>query len=113
MGAGSRRKGKRGELEACHALTELTGREWRRSAIQSRGGGAEAPDIVCGDLPRSHCEVKRGKAIGLWAALRQAERDASGDQLPWVLARRDREEWVVLVRLRDVVELGEMLGGEE
>lgn len=108
MGASQRRKGQAGEREAADVLSELTGRMWRRSLVQSRIGGKEAPDIHCDDLPGLHCEVKRGKRISLYAALRQAI-DDSGARTPFVLARQDREEWVVLVRLDDLLSLARAL----
>jgi hypothetical protein len=69
------------------------------------------PDVYCDDIPGLHCEVKRGKAISLWAALRQAIDDAGADKLPWVLARLDRGEWVVVVRLADLRDLARRLWG--
>jgi hypothetical protein len=111
MGAHQRRKGASGEREAADVLSEATGRLWSRSIGQTRRGGSEAPDVYCDDIPGLHCEVKRGKAISLWAALRQATDDAGADRLPWVLARLDRGEWVVVVRLRDLRDLARRLWG--
>ena len=102
MGAHQRRKGASGEREAADVLSETTGMLWRRTIGQTRRGGCEAPDIYCDDLPGLHCEVKRGKAVSLWAALRQAQEDAAPGAVPWVLARLDCGEWVVMVRLADL-----------
>lgn len=111
MGSSSRRKGASGEREACVALTALTGAEWKRSLVQTRLGGCEAPDVVCAQCPGLQTEVKRGKRnLNLWGALKQATEDAGEDRLPWVVARRDREEWVALVRLEDLPELCRRLG---
>lgn len=111
MGKASRDKGARGEREAAEKLTEVTGLPWRRSLVQTRMGGAEAPDVVCDELPGLHCEVKRGKRINLWAALEQAKRDADGKRVPFVLARKDRGKWVVLVELDDLGWLAPLGGG--
>lgn len=116
----SRRKGGVGEREACRLLEELTGVAWKRSAIQSRGGGKEAADIIPDDrdgpVPSSmydlHIEVKRGKAISLWAALKQAGEDVSASgkgQIPMVLARRDHEVWVVMLKAGDLLRLSRVL----
>lgn len=105
MGAHQRRKGANGEREAADELSDATGMLWRRTIGQTRMGGCEAPDIHCDDLPGLHCEVKRGKAIRLWAALKQAIADAKPGAVPFVLARLDRGEWVVVVRVRDLREL--------
>lgn len=109
MGAMQRRKGASGEREAADVLSEATGWVWRRIIGQTRFGGSEAPDIDCDDLPGTHCEVKRGKAVSLWAALRQATDDAGAGRIPWVLARLDRGEWVVVVRLADLLPLARRL----
>jgi hypothetical protein len=109
MGRSQKLKGEVGEREAADTLSEATGMMWRRTIGQTRRGGSEAPDVDCDDLPGTHCEVKRGKAISLWAALRQAIDDAGADRLPWVLARLDRGEWVVVVRLRDLLPLARRL----
>lgn len=105
MGAHQRRKGASGEREASDVLSELTGKMWRRTIGQTRFGGCEMPDVKCDDLSGLHTEIKRGKAISLWAALRQADEDAAPGAIPWVVARLDRGEWVALVRLRDLREL--------
>jgi len=107
-GQRSRRKGRTGELEACRALAELTGQDWRRSAAQSQRGGRGVPDVLCDTAPELHVEVKRGKAPSLWAAREQARGDAV-DAVPVVLARRDRDRWVVLVELDDLYALVDAL----
>jgi Holliday junction resolvase len=109
-GKRSRRKGAAGEREAAAALTEATGRTFTRGLGQARRGGAEVPDVVCESVPRLHVEVKRGKRPSLWAAREQAMADckASG-RTPIVLARRDRDRWVVLLDLDDLDVLRELL----
>ena len=109
-GSHSRNKGSRGEREAAAVLTELTGYTWERSIGQTRRGGSEVPDVASVEWPHVHVEVKRGKAIGLWGALRQAVDDAGDSgRTPVVMARRDREGWVLVVRLEDVGDLNGLL----
>lgn len=110
-GRRSRQKGARGEREAAAVLGEVTGHEWRRSASQAQAGARE-PDVVSDAIPGEGPEVKRGKRVSLWAALRQATEDsAQHGRIPWVLAREDRGEWVVLVRLSDLRALARLLWG--
>ena len=109
-GKRSRRKGAAGEREAAAALTEATGRTFTRGLGQARRGGAEVPDVVCETLPQLHVEVKRGKRPSLWAAREQARNDcAVSGRVPLVLARRDRDRWVVLIDLDDLDVLRELL----
>lgn len=112
MGRASRDKGARGELEACRALEQILGGEWQRSLVQSRGGGAERPDVECLAMPQMHVEVKRAARISWLPALAQAVADAGLDgrsAVPLVLGRQDRGEWCVLVRLADLPALADAL----
>jgi hypothetical protein len=114
MGRSQREKGKRGERQACEALEALTGIPWERSARQSRAlGGQGCPDLVptSGASVGLHPEVKVGKAPPALPALEQAIADASPGCLPFALVRRDRGEWVVVVRASEVVELVRRMGG--
>ena len=109
-GRKSRRKGAAGEREAAQALTEATGKAWRRGLGQARKGGAEIPDLICEEAPALHVEVKRGKRPSLWAAREQAQADcAVSGRTPMVLARKDRDSWVVLCDLEQLRILARML----
>lgn len=107
-GRAARSKGSRGELEAAARLTELLGRPFRRAVGQSRSGG-DAPDVepdgwqVGGESSAAWVEVKRGSAT-ITAAMRQAVA-ACGSQLPIVLTREDRGEWLLTVRMSDALRL--------
>lgn len=111
-GRRSKRKGASGEREAAEQLTALTGRQWSRGLGQARRGGSEVADVECETPCAVHVEVKRGKRIPLWAARDQARADASDGEVPVVLARRDRDAWVVLVDLDDLYRLVDELRGE-
>lgn len=109
-GKKSRRKGAAGEREAAAALTEATGLQWSRGLGQARKGGAEIPDLVCEQAPSVHVEVKRGKRPSLWAARAQAQADcAVSGRTPMVLARKDRDSWVVLCDLEHLRLLARLL----
>ena len=114
MGKASRAKGARGELAAREPLRQLTGREWERSARQSRARGGEGcPDLVPADgsRPPLHPEVKVGRAPRVLSGLAQAEADAAIGVVPVVLVHRDREEWAICLRVLDFWRLVEALGG--
>jgi hypothetical protein len=117
-GRHSRRKGANGERAAREPLAALTGVEWERSAAQSRTrGGQGLPDLVSLDddgrnrRPGLHPEVKVGAAPSLWAALAQATEDAGEGAVPFVLARKDRGRWVLVVEVDRWRELCERLAG--
>lgn len=114
MGRSQRDKGKRGELAAREPLLELTGREWERSARQSRTRGGEGcPDLVPADgaVHPLHPEVKVGAAPPVLPALEQAEGDATPGSVPVALVKRDRGEWTLAVRVADFWRLVEACGG--
>ena len=91
-----KRKGNKGELELLHLL-EARGLEAVRND-QRYAGGRGNPDIA---LPGLHLEVKRVEVLRLTEALNQAEADAAGHALPVVMHRRNRGEWVAILRLDD------------
>ena len=101
MGAHSRRKGKRGELEAAAEIQRLFRTEARRG--QQFCGGSESPDIVTA-IEKVHFEVKRAETFRLYAAMGQAIADA-GENIPVILHRMNNQPWVVVVRLDDLPKL--------
>lgn len=101
MGRTSQRKGRRAEIELADVLRGY-GYDVTPGPPVSFGG---APDLV--GLEGVHCEVKRREKLNLCAALAQAAEDATyfGDGLPAVFHRRNREGWVVSMRLSDWMKL--------
>ena len=102
MGARSRTKGKVGEREVAALLRRI----WpdAKRGLQSRGGGAEVPDV---DVPCFHVEVKRQARPNVAAAVRQAEADAEAGRWPVAWTRADRSDWLVTMRGEDWLELVE------
>ena len=96
----SRSKGKRGELEAAHLLQEY-GYDARRSQ-QFAGMNGDA-DVV--GLPGMHIEVKRVEKLNLENAVAQSVRDARENEIPIVLHRKNRSEWLVTMSFTDWMEL--------
>lgn len=98
----SRVKGAAGERELAAFLRER-GFEARRG--QQFKGGADSPDVVCEALPGVHLECKRVERGQLYAWLGQAIQDAGPDKMPVVAHRRNRREWVAIMRLEDLLEM--------
>lgn len=96
----SRSKGKRGELMAAKELQRIFGIECRRG-VQFQGG-PDSPD-VCG-IPAVHIEVKNTETFNAYKAMAQAVSDC-GTNTPLVLHKRNRGEWLAIVRLDDLPEL--------
>ena len=105
MGAKSRRKGCRGELEAAAELQRLFHVEARRG--RQYCGTDESPDVQAA-IHGVHFEVKRVEALRLYPALEQAIEDA-GENVPVVLHRANQKPWVAIVRLDDLPRLAVQL----
>ncbi|MGM9601130.1 MAG: hypothetical protein ACI3VX_02185 [Faecousia sp.] len=97
MGGSSQRKGADGERELA-ALLRQHGYEIERGGSLSFG---EVPDLV--GLPGIHIEVKRVERLNVPEAMNQAIRDADRfrDGAPAVFHRRNRQPWLVTMRLMD------------
>ena len=101
MGRSSQRKGADGERE----LTELL----KQYGYTVQRGGSETygtvPDIT--GLPGVHIEVKRVEKLNILEAMKQSVRDAERfkDGIPAVFHRRNRQPWLVTLRLSDFMEL--------
>lgn len=95
-----RQKGKKGELELAHVLRDY-GYDTRRGQ-QYCGANGDA-DVV--GLPGVHIECKRVERLNLEDAVAQAQRDAKLDEMPVVMHRRNRGQWMVTMPLADWMEL--------
>ena len=102
----SRQKGKRGELEAAHLLREY-GYEARRG--QQFSGANGDPDVV--GLPGIHLEVKRVEKLNLEAAMQQSITDARINEIPIVMHRKNRGQWLVTMTFSDWMKLYQ--GGQD
>lgn len=107
MGKASRDKGKRGERELAARLRDY-GYDCRRGQ-QFCGRNGDA-DVV--GLPGIHIECKRVERLNLLEAMKQSVEDAVAaaltqdrQVLPAVFHRRDRECWLVTMRLSDWIEI--------
>lgn len=100
MGLRSKVKGKVGEREVAALLREY-GYEARRG-VQYQGGPG-SPDVQ--GLPGFHIEVKRVEALHLWPAMDQAKADAKAGDVPIVMHRPNKRDWVVIIDARDFLKL--------
>jgi hypothetical protein len=107
MPINSRQKGKRGELDLCHSLISVMGWSGTRRAQQFNGNAGHA-DVIIPQLPRVFPECKLVNRLNLSEAMKTAVDQCRG-LIPVVFHRRDREDWMVTVRLSDWKALSEMV----
>ena len=108
MGKLSRDKGKTGEREAAHKLSQLLGVRFHRTAQHK--GNHNAADIDSDNGTRLHLEIKRSERLRLYDALDQAANDSGADDVPVVLHRPNRRPWVAIVYLDDLTRLVDAVG---
>lgn len=95
----SKAKGSAGEREFAAILTEHGFPAHRND--QTFTGGRNNPDVTAEGLEGYHFEVKRVERLNVSEAMRQAIRDAGAGAVPVVAHRRNREPWLVTMRLDD------------
>lgn len=100
-GKSSQRKGADGERELAAVLREY-GYDMERGGSLSFG---EVPDLV--GLPGVHIECKRVERLNVPAAMQQAVKDSQRfrDGMPALFHRRNRQPWLVTIRLEDFMQL--------
>lgn len=96
----SNKKGKVGELELVHKLNDY-GFDCRRGQ-QYCGANGDA-DVV--GLAGIHIECKRVEKLNVYGAMTQAKNDAKENEKPAVFHRKNKEEWLVTMELKDWVQL--------
>ena len=101
MAVNSKRKGAAGERELAHKLNEY-GFETRRSVQYNGKADDGKADLV--NLPGIHIECKRVERLNVSEAMAQAINDAKGE-MPTVFHRKNREGWLVTMRLDDWMRL--------
>ena len=92
----SREKGCKGERELTKILRDY-GYTARRGQ-QYSGANGDA-DVV--GIPGVHIECKRVERLNIHDAMQQAVRDAREGEIPVVIHRKNRTEWLVTMRLED------------
>lgn len=100
----SRNKGAAGEREWRDVLrTAFNCPDAHRGCQHS--GGPDSPDVAKG-IAGTHVEVKRTETLSLYPAMQQAIDDAGEGVVPYVAHRRNKKDWLVVVRASDLLELG-------
>ena len=95
----SRAKGKRGELEYAHWLSDEFGLNARRG--QQYCGLAGNADVV-GGFPNTHPECKWVESLNLQRAMCQAVADCKGEAIPYVVHKKNRQDMMITVRASDL-----------
>lgn len=96
----SKQKGARGERELAKVL-RAHGFKTRRGQ-QYCGANGDA-DVV--GLPNIHIECKRVERLNLYDAMTQAKSDAKQDEIPVVMHRKDKCDWLVTLSLDDFMKI--------
>ena len=99
----SKAKGSAGERELAAILTAKGYPAHRND--QRYLGGVGRPDVAAEGLERYHIEVKRVERLNIGTAMQQAIHDADG-KIPVVMHRRNREPWLVTLKLTDFLKGG-------
>ena len=105
----ARNKGARGERELAAELTKLMGCDHIRAAQRNGKFGA---DVILHDPQDDygvHWECKRVEALNIQEAVNQAVTDAVGENVPAVGHRKNETEWLVTIRLSDIVNFAQRI----
>ena len=100
QGKSSRNKGANGERELAHILRDTYGYDTRRGYVFYHQS-----DVV--GLPGIHMEVKRVERLNVSAAMQQSVNESitKADGIPTLFHRKNREGWLVTMRLEDWMDL--------
>lgn len=96
----SKQKGARGERELAKVLRAY-GFKTRRGQ-QYCGANGDA-DVI--GLPNIHIECKRVERLNLYDAMAQSKSDAKQGEIPVVMHRKDKCDWLVTLSLDDFMKI--------
>jgi hypothetical protein len=105
MSATERRKGAKGELEVVHLLRD---HGWKDARRTSDGRGQQTRGDITNGPAGVHLEIKRVERGNVPAWLRQAQADAGPLDVPVVVHRPSRMEWMATLPLEDLLVLLEL-----
>ena len=97
----SNRKGKTFERWVARYLREKGHENARRG--QQYHGGADSPDVV--GLDGFHIECKNTERWSPYEFMKQSVRDSGEGEIPIVIAKKNNEKPIVLIRLDDFMEV--------
>ena len=98
----SNAKGKKGERELANKLGEY-GYQSRR--VQQYCGSNVDADVI--GLPGIHIECKRVEKLNIYDAVEQSKNDAKPEEIPVVMHRKNRKEWLVTMPLNEWMKIYE------
>jgi Holliday junction resolvase len=108
MPINSRTKGARTERELAQKLREELG--WQARRTQQFCGLAGDSDVVVMNVPQLFIESKNVQKLNVSQAMAKAVEDAkAAGKLPCLCHKKDRQEWLLTVRLSDLRLLSEMV----
>lgn len=100
MSKSQRTKGASGERDVCNLIKEHLGVEVKRNLNQTREGGADIK------MPPFSIEVKRRARIGnIYDWMEQSQNSCAEDELPVVICRADRQQWLAIMSLEHFLQL--------
>ena len=105
MPINSNRKGKAGELELAHVLTD---HDFPARRGQQYHGGPESHDVVCeifNDDLKLLIECMVVEQLNLHKAMDKAVEDCAGKYKPVVMHKKKRTEWLASMRLEEYLDL--------
>lgn len=107
MPVNSRAKGCRAERDLCHSLKETLGWKTVRRSQQFCGNAGDA-DLIAEEAPNLFIESKMVEKLNVTLAMAKAV-EQSGGALPILCHRKKRTNWLVTVRLEDLLALSKMV----
>jgi hypothetical protein len=102
MSINSKVKGKVGELEFAHFLTD---HHLPAHRGQQFSGGSDSPDVVCKVLSDVHFEVKRREGGNPYPWVAQAIKDAPQAAVHVVAHRRNGKDWLAILPMEELLRL--------
>ena len=102
----SRQKGARGEREVAKILRDA-GFSGARRGCQFSGANGDA-DVV--GLDGVWLEIKRNERLNIYEAMEQAQRDAKGMDIPWVVHRKNNKPWLCTMTFEEAILLYRLAG---
>ena len=102
MSVTQRRKGANGELEV---VKILHAHGWGWAERTSRGTAQEGKGDIARGPAGCHIEVKRQERLNVSAAFDQVKRDAGQHDIPILVHRPSRHEWMATIPLEELLPL--------
>ena len=96
-----RSKGNRGEL----AVREILRDHGYTSARRNFQSGGQGGGDLIEHIPGVHIEVKHQETTKIWEWIGQAKADARPTDIPAVIFRRNRSEWMACIPFEDLLGL--------